>query len=83
MSVVLSASKTILYQVYAITNPSSQQNFSLLAIPAGGGDPQTLFTLPGLIAEVKISPNGQKFVCRVIESKSDVWVMENFDPDEK
>ena len=44
------------------------------------GNPQTLFALPGLIAEVRISPDGQKFVCRVIESKSDVWVMENFDP---
>ena len=69
--------------VYATAAPNMLRNDSLLAFPAAGGDPHTLFTLPGPITEVDISPDGKKFVCTMSESKSNVWIMENFDPDQK
>ena len=37
----------------------------------------------GLIAEVYISANARKFVCSMNESKSDVWLIEGFDPDQE
>jgi serine/threonine protein kinase len=43
----------------------------------------SLATLPGDVAEVdgaSISPDGSEIVASVMEQKSDVWLMENFDP---
>jgi Tol biopolymer transport system component/tRNA A-37 threonylcarbamoyl transferase component Bud32 len=53
---------------------------TMLSIPSGGGDPQTVATLPGEIGEAVVAPDGKKIVCNVVERKSDVWLVENFDP---
>jgi Tol biopolymer transport system component len=63
--------------VYAY-RPSSN---TIDAIPAAGGEPRAVFALPGVVADASVSPDGRKFVCSVAEQKSDVWLMENFDPD--
>ncbi len=52
----------------------------MLSIPAGGGIPHTVFTAPGDIASASVSADGNKFVYSVVETKSDVWIMDNFDP---
>jgi Tol biopolymer transport system component len=62
-----------------VVSPSSD---TITSIPAEGGDPQSLFTLPGSITYASVSPNGRRFVCSVAETKSDVWLMLNFDPDQ-
>ncbi len=50
-------------------------------IPASGGEPETLFTLPfERIGSVSVTPEGKRIVCAVTEIQSDVWVMEHFDP---
>jgi hypothetical protein len=39
--------------------------------------------LPGDVAEndgASVSPDGKEIVASVMEQKSDVWLMENFDP---
>ena len=56
---------------------------SILSIPAGGGGPATVATFPGDIAQAVVSEDGRKFVCNVLETKSDVWLLENFDPSRK
>jgi Tol biopolymer transport system component len=56
---------------------------NILALSAGGGTPKVFITMPGHIVSASISPDGRKFVCNIGESKSDVWVVENFDPARK
>jgi Tol biopolymer transport system component len=48
--------------------------------PSGRSAPRTIFTAPGDIGAASVSSDGRKFVLRVMEAKSDVWVVENFDP---
>jgi serine/threonine protein kinase len=63
--------------IYAFRYPSSN---SILSIPAGGGNPANVLTLPGDIAEAIVSPDGRRIISVVAEMKSDVWLVENFDP---
>jgi len=71
-------------KIYALHHYPGVQTFlfedHVLVIPAEGGNSRTLFTLPGAITGVSISPDGQKFVCSTSESISDIWLIENFDP---
>ncbi len=67
--------------VYAVV-PEALKNL-LVAIPAGGGNPETVFAVSGEIGGVTMSPDGRKYVWSVGESKSDVWLAENFDPARK
>ena len=59
----------------------------IFKIPASGGEPKTVVTLPfeGKVAfyELAMTPDGRSVVCAVSESVSDVWLMENFDPEVK
>ena len=64
--------------IYAFRRPSLSN--VILSLPAGGGSPATVVTLPGDIAQAVVSPDGRKLVANVSETKSDVWVVENFDP---
>jgi serine/threonine protein kinase len=54
----------------------------MMSIPAGGGAPRTVFTSPEDIASdsASVSADGKKFVFSVAETKSDVWIVDNFDP---
>jgi Tol biopolymer transport system component len=52
----------------------------MLSVPAGGGVPHTVFTAPDHIASADVSPDGKKFVYSASETKSDVWIVDDFDP---
>jgi Tol biopolymer transport system component len=54
----------------------------MLSIPVGrtGRGTHTDFTMPEDIAGASVSPDGKKFVFSAAETKSDVWVVDNFDP---
>jgi Tol biopolymer transport system component len=52
----------------------------IVAIPVAGGNPRNVLTLPGRITDATVSLDGRKIVGSVAEEKSDVWLMENFDP---
>jgi len=52
----------------------------MMSIPAAGGPRHTVFTAPEDIASASVSPDGKKFVYSVSETKSDVWIVDNFDP---
>ena len=66
-----------------------EKPIKLVRVPATGGSATTLVTLP--FEEVKfiesigisMTPDGRSIVCAVAETQSDVWLMENFDPDVK
>ena len=52
----------------------------ILRVPVGGGAPQTLLRLPfEEVGGVAMFPDGQRFVASVYSSRSDVWVVDNFD----
>jgi len=53
---------------------------TIVSIPAGGGDLQTVATLPGEIVDAVVTPDGKKIVSNIFDEKSDVWLVENFDP---
>lgn len=68
--------------VYAWKSDSGNEG-ALLAVPAAGGNPRPIVTLPKGISPQSMSPDGRKFVYTVRETKSDVGLMENFDPARK
>jgi Tol biopolymer transport system component len=53
----------------------------ILKLPVNGGRPDTIMTVPfEEVGSITVFPDGLKFVCAVYSSRSDVWVVENFDP---
>ena len=60
-----------------------EKPLEILKIPASGGRPETLVTLPfeHIYPGIGMTPDGKRIVCAVVETQSDVWVMENFDPE--
>jgi eukaryotic-like serine/threonine-protein kinase len=52
---------------------------SISVSPAGSSAPHTVFTIPEDIGHASVSADGRKFVLSVHETKSDVWIVENFD----
>jgi Tol biopolymer transport system component/DNA-binding winged helix-turn-helix (wHTH) protein len=53
---------------------------TILRVPTRGGPPSLVVRLPfEEVGGVAISPDGRWIVCSVYESRSDVWVVENFD----
>jgi len=56
----------------------------ILMVPVSGGKAKTFVTLPFEdISDISMHPNSKMFVCSVVEGQSDVWLMENFDPEVK
>ena len=52
----------------------------VLRLPVTGGAPETLVTLPfDEVGGVAMFPDGRKFVASVYSSRSDVWVVNDFD----
>ena len=68
--------------VYAwAENPQSPE---ILMINASSGEVKKFITLPfENTGSIDIYPNGKKIVCTVLETQSDAWLMENFDPEVK
>jgi hypothetical protein len=52
----------------------------ILMVPLSGGDVRTVAAIPfEEIGAVSMSPDGRRFVFPVYSSRSDVWVVDNFD----
>jgi Tol biopolymer transport system component len=52
----------------------------ILLVPVNGGDVRTVATLPfEEIGSVTMTPDGNRFIFPVYSSRSDVWVVDNFD----
>jgi Tol biopolymer transport system component len=60
-----------------------QKSSEILMVPVNGGEAKSFVTLPfeNIGRQISMLPNGQEFVCAVSETQSDVWLMENFDPE--
>ena len=54
---------------------------SVLRIARDGSSSETLVELPfDEVGGVTMTPDGRRFVCSVYSSRSDVWIVEHFDP---
>jgi Tol biopolymer transport system component len=52
----------------------------ILMVPVDGGEVTTVASLPfEEIGSVSMTPDGRRFVFTVYSSRSDVWVVDNFD----
>jgi Tol biopolymer transport system component len=69
---------------------SGKPQLDILTLSVNGGEPQRIFTLPfeSLYSEnglgpdaISLTPDGSRFVCSVRESISDIWMIDNFDPE--
>jgi Tol biopolymer transport system component/DNA-binding winged helix-turn-helix (wHTH) protein len=53
----------------------------ILRVSVTGGEVDTVVALPfDEIGSVSVTPDGRRFVCTVYSSRSDVWVVDDFDP---
>jgi Tol biopolymer transport system component len=68
-------------QIYAVEYAKG----TIVAIPAEKGDPRTIVTLPlpagRTLTDAAITSDGRRIAYVVMESQSDVWMIENFDPE--
>jgi serine/threonine protein kinase/tetratricopeptide (TPR) repeat protein len=60
--------------------------YRVLMVPAEGGETKAFYTLPvdqidNEFSGITLTPDGKRLVYAAVESKSDVWVMEHFDPE--
>ena len=54
----------------------------VVRIPSGRGAAETLLDIPfERVGEIDIAPDGTRVVCAVPVSQSDIWLIENFDPE--
>jgi Tol biopolymer transport system component/DNA-binding winged helix-turn-helix (wHTH) protein len=52
----------------------------ILTVPANGGDGKTVMSLPfEEFGSVAMTPDGKRFIVTVYSSRSDVWLVDNFD----
>ena len=56
---------------------------AIVEIPVNGGAVETIAETPfaGAIKSCRMTVEGSVFVCSIDESTSDIWLVENFDPD--
>jgi Tol biopolymer transport system component len=52
---------------------------SILMIPLHGGTAQRIAALLGEIGGVSMAPDGRRFVYTVYSSRSDIWIVDDFD----
>jgi Tol biopolymer transport system component len=59
---------------------------AILKVAVDGSQAQTVVTLPfeniDSLGGISITPDGKRIVCASLEVQSEVWLMENFDPEE-
>jgi Tol biopolymer transport system component/DNA-binding winged helix-turn-helix (wHTH) protein len=52
----------------------------ILRVPVGGGTPETVLPLPfEEVGGIAMFPDGRRFAASVYSSRSDVWLLDNFD----
>ena len=60
---------------------------SVCRVPSGGGEPEKYIDLPFITAAypyvLDMAMDGRTLVYLLIEEQSDVWLIDNFDPDVK
>jgi Tol biopolymer transport system component len=60
-----------------------EEDRKIVIVPVSGGDAKSLgeSSFEGTVVDYSMTPDGKRFVFAVSETQSDVWLVENFDPD--
>ena len=70
------------YRGLAVKLGETTKDTRVLSVPAAGGPVTTVAVLPfSEIGGVAMTPDGRRFVCAVYTARSDVWIVDHFDPD--
>jgi Tol biopolymer transport system component/DNA-binding winged helix-turn-helix (wHTH) protein len=65
----------------ALAGGETMTEARILEVPLDGGPAKTILALPfEEIGGISMTPDGRTFVCAVYSSRSDVWVVDDFDP---
>ncbi len=70
------------YRGLAVKLGETTKDTRVLSVPAAGGPVTTVAVLPfSEIGGVAMTPDSRRFVCAVYTARSDVWIIDHFDPD--
>jgi serine/threonine protein kinase len=68
--------------IYAGKENEEWEVAEIVLIPGDGGEPRPFMKLPfDQVSDVTMTPDGEHIICDVYEYQTDVWLMENFDPE--
>ena len=68
------------YWIYALSHDEGRND--IVRFPADSGQVEYILTLPAEKLEgVSVTPDGRHIVYAAVQSQSDIWVMEHFDPE--
>jgi Tol biopolymer transport system component/predicted Ser/Thr protein kinase len=66
---------------YGQRDDEKREMHKVFIVAAASGAPRLYAELPLKTTDLQMTPDGKRFVCRVSEVESDIWLAENFDPD--
>jgi Tol biopolymer transport system component len=70
------------YRGLAVKLGETTKDTRVLSVPAAGGAVTTVAVLPfSEVGGVAMTPDGRRFICAVYTARSDVWIVDHFDPD--
>ena len=74
-------SKTLNFRGPTAPGGETKTEAKILRVSVQGGPVKTVAVLPfEEIGGVTMTPDGRKFICAVYSSRSDIWVVDDFDP---
>jgi len=74
-------SKTLNFRGPTAPGGETKTEARILRVSVEGGPATTVAVLPfEEIGGVTMTPDGRKFICAVYSSRSDIWVVDDFDP---
>jgi Tol biopolymer transport system component/DNA-binding winged helix-turn-helix (wHTH) protein len=79
--VIASDGRRAAYRGITASFEETMTDVRILRVPVNGGPPETLVRLPfDEVGGIAMFPDGRRFVMSVYSSRSDVWIVDNFDP---
>jgi Tol biopolymer transport system component/DNA-binding winged helix-turn-helix (wHTH) protein len=70
------------YRGASVKFGETYRKMRVLSVPAAGGPLTTVAEVPfAEVGGISMTPDGRRFVCAVYSSRSDVWIVDHFDPE--
>lgn len=80
-SIYIVEGKNLNFRGLAAPGGETMTEARILEVPVNGGPAKSVLTLPfEEIGGISMTPDGRRFVCAVYSSRSDIWVVDDFDP---
>jgi hypothetical protein len=80
-SILVVEAKPLNFRGLTAPNGETMTGARIVQVPVNEGPVKPVVTIPfEEIGGVSMTPDGRRFVCAVYSSRSDVWVVDDFDP---